>query len=183
MSYAVEFNRGLGGAGDFMRYAPALRAYFTKRGHGYEADDLVQDCMTRMLSRKSTETVENPEGFLFQVAFSVLLDRVRHDQVRRRSMHCPLEESLHPVEEISPARVLEGRERVRLVQAALLAMPERTRTAFVLVRLDGKSYSLAAREMGVSVSAIEKHIMKAMRLLTERLRGDDENGNSALRQE
>ncbi len=181
MSYAVNFDRELGGAGDFMRYAPALRAYFTKRGHGYEADDLVQDCMVRMQARKATAPVDNAEGFLFQVAFSVLLDRIRSDRVRRRSMHCQLEETLHPVEELSPERVLEGRERVRLVQAVLSEMPERTRKAFVLVRLDGKSYSLAAREMGVSVSAIEKHIMKAVRLLTERLRGDDENGSSAIR--
>lgn len=181
MSYAGNFEKVQGGAGAFLRFAPALRAYFTKRGHGYEADDLVQDCMVRMQARKATAPVDNPEGFLFQVAFSVLLDRIRYDQVRRRAMHCSLEESLHPVEELSPERVLEGRERVRLVQAVLKEMPERTRTAFVLVRLDGKSYSLAAREMGVSVSAIEKHIMKAVRLLTERLRGEDENGSSAIR--
>ncbi len=181
MSYAVPFEHRPGGDGDLLRFAPALRAYFTKRGHGYEAEDLVQDCMVRMQARKGAAPVENPEGFLFQVAFSVLLDRIRYDQVRRRSQHGPLEESLHPVEELTPERVFEGRQRVQLIQAVLKEMPERTRTAFVLVRLDGKSYSLAAREMGVSVSAIEKHIMKAVRLLTERLRGDDENGSSANR--
>ncbi len=181
MSAAREVRKAADAPADLWRYAPALRAYFLKRRRIHDADDLVQECLMRVQARQVTKEIENPEGYLFQVASSVLYDSLRRDRSRRSTAHCELVESLHPVEEISPLRVLEGRERLKIVLAVLNGLPERTRQAFILVRLEGKSYSITAREMGVSVSGVEKHIMKAVRALTERLRDADGNKLSAER--
>ena len=46
-------------------------------------------------------------------------------------------------------------------------MPERTRDIFVLHRFENISYGEIAMRMNISVSAVEKHIMKALKLLMD----------------
>jgi RNA polymerase sigma-70 factor (ECF subfamily) len=41
-------------------------------------------------------------------------------------------------------------------------MPERTRTIFLLKRLDGLRHKAIATQLGISISAVEKHIVRAM---------------------
>jgi RNA polymerase sigma factor (sigma-70 family) len=50
----------------------------------------------------------------------------------------------------------------------LLELPERTRQIFVLRRLEGLSYFEIGRRLGVSVSAVEKHMQRAVRHLAAR---------------
>ena len=53
----------------------------------------------------------------------------------------------------------------------ILALPERTRDVFMLHRFEQMSYPEIARAFGISVSAVEKHIIKALRRLTEASNG------------
>ncbi len=165
------------GAGSLWRFAPMLRGFFARRVRG-DVDDLVQDVMVRIETRRGGAEIENLEGYLFQVASSVLTDKLRRDRVRRRASHVELTESHHPVEVLSPERVLEAREQLALAFQVLEEAPERARQAFVLVRFEHMSYAAAAKHMGISVSAVEKHIMKVVRLLSERLRSPDDVARS-----
>jgi RNA polymerase sigma-70 factor (ECF subfamily) len=150
---------------DFSRHLPAVRRFLCKRAPLNEVDDLVQEVALRMQVRRANDTIENVEGYLFQVAHSVLADRGRRETVRCRGSHDSLEEFHHPVEERSPERVLQGKEELAQLIAALENLPERTRQAFVLHRFDEMSYAGIARHMGITVSAVEKHIMRAIRQL------------------
>lgn len=150
---------------DLTRHLGAVRRFLMKRAPACEVDDLVQDVALRMQTRRTTDRVENIEGYLFQVAQSVLTDRGRRDTVRHRSAHDSLEEFHHPVEERSPERVLQGKEHLAHLVAAMGTLPERTRQAFVLHRFEEMSYASIARHMGISVSAVEKHIMRAIKQL------------------
>jgi RNA polymerase sigma factor (sigma-70 family) len=47
-------------------------------------------------------------------------------------------------------------------------LPERTRTVFVLRRLEGQSYREISLRLGLSVSAVEKHMLRAVRHLLAR---------------
>lgn len=154
---------GLGDA--VMPLLPAIRRFVAKRAAPPEIDDLVQEVALRMHLRRGELPVGNLEGYVFQVARSVLTDHARRDQVRARSSHVPLEEYYHPVEGRSPERVLHGKERLQQLVAAVGTLPDRTRQAFVLHRFEEMSYAAIARHMGISVSAVEKHIMKAIRIL------------------
>lgn len=145
-------------------YINALRAFFAKRVAPHEVDDMVQDVAVRMQQRPETE-IGNVEGYLFQVARSVLTDHARRGRVRSAGRHVSIEDYHHPAELRSPARIAEGREELALVLAAIRRLPDRARQVFVLHRFEEMSYQAIAREMGISVSAVEKHIMKAIRIL------------------
>ena len=150
---------------DLTTLLPVLRRFLMKRAARDDVDDLMQDVALRMQTRRADGEIANLQGYVFQVAQSVLTDRARRDTVRQRSRHDPLEESDHPVEGRSPERVLIGKERWSRLIAAVGELPDRTRQAFVLHRFEELSYAAIARHMGISVSAVEKHIMKAIRIL------------------
>lgn len=153
---------------DLSGYVPTLRRYFAKRVEPGDVEDLVQDVLLRMHVRGQGEGIANIEGYLFQVAASVLTDRARRDQVRHRGAHHELTEAHHPADDLTPDRVLHGREDVERLIAALEEMPELTRDSFVLHRFEEMSYGAISDHLGISVSAVGRHIMKAMRFLAER---------------
>jgi RNA polymerase sigma factor (sigma-70 family) len=133
-----------------------------------EVDDVVQDVMLRLYQRQSEQQVENLIGYVFQVAASVVTDRARRDQVRHRSDHQTLEDEDHPVEHLTPDRVLAGKEQMSRFAQALTDMSERSRDVFVLLRFEGMSYAEAAEHLGISVSAVGKNMMRALAFLSER---------------
>ncbi|WP_238537023.1 RNA polymerase sigma factor [Caulobacter sp. AP07] len=156
------------------RFTPALRAFFSRRASINDVEDLVQEVLLRIQKRQPEAVVNNVEGYLFEVAANVLIDRGRADRTRCRSAHCEFQEIHHPVDEMSPERVLQAREQMARALAALNELPERTRRVFVLVRFEEMSYKLVAQRLGVSVSAVEKHVMKALRHLNARLRDQND---------
>jgi RNA polymerase sigma-70 factor (ECF subfamily) len=61
----------------------------------------------------------------------------------------------------------ELREKVAHVVASL---PDRTRTVYTLIRSEEMSYKEVAEALSISTKAVEKEIMKALRILREALR-------------
>jgi RNA polymerase sigma-70 factor (ECF subfamily) len=156
-------------------YAAGLRRYFAKRAPASELDDLVQEVFLRIQSHTSDRSIDQLERYLFTVAASVLTDRARRRAVRQATAHEVYEERHDPIEERTPERVLLDREAVDLVIAAVADLPERTRDVFLLHRFEEMTCSSIAAQLGLSVSAVEKHIMKALRFLHARL-SDDAHG-------
>jgi RNA polymerase sigma-70 factor (ECF subfamily) len=152
---------------------PAIRSYFTKRAPRSEVEDLTQEVCARLLARPSLDGIANLEGYLFQVAANVLATKGRRERVRHVAAHVELTELHHPVEENSPERILMQREVLKAMAEMVQELPPRTRDAFVLHRFEEMTYETIARRMGVSVSAVEKHIIKALRLLTARFKAMD----------
>src|SRR5690606_19301955 len=152
------------------RFRPALRAWFLKRAPaGVDAEDLVQDVFVRLARRGDIATIRQVEGYLFQTAASVLTDRVRHRVARRFDDHVAWRETDDPSEVSSPDTVLMGREALAGLLAALAELPERRRAVFLLHRVDGLRYGEIAARLGISVSSVEKHMIKALAHLAGRL--------------
>lgn len=146
------------------RYSRALNRFFERRAPrlSSEREDLTQEVFARLAQRSSGEEIAHAEGYLFQTAASVLTDRMRRLSARRSDEHVEYDENEHAVEDFSAERVLAAREQVEMVVAALEDLPERTRFAFVLHRFEGLRQQEIARRLGISVSAVEKHIVRAL---------------------
>jgi RNA polymerase sigma factor (sigma-70 family) len=52
----------------------------------------------------------------------------------------------------------------------LARLPERTRQILLAVRIEGASLKEAAARHGISTSAVEKHLSRALRALSESVR-------------
>lgn len=60
-----------------------------------------------------------------------------------------------------------AREQVEAVCQCLESLPDLVRMAFVLHRFEDMTYAEIAQRLGVSVSSVEKYMMRALREITE----------------
>lgn len=153
------------------RFSRPLRSFFRKRAYSdQESEDLVQEVFCRLAARDRSAPIEQPEAYIFQMAANLLRDRARR-AATRAAMGRELAADGGSFEEISPERVLQGRQQVQALQTALGELPEKTRIVFLLHRFEDYKYAEIAQHLGLSVSSVEKHIMAAMRHLKIRLKG------------
>lgn len=153
------------------RYRQPLTAYFQRRVHSRnEAEDLTQEVFLRLVRRFEVESIGNPEAFIFRTAVNLLRDRSRRGKTQQSHL-AELTHQQAAVEELSPERVFDSRQSLTLVLIALEELDERALDAFILHRLEGMKHAQIAELLGVSVSSVEKYIIKALSLLAKRLAG------------
>ncbi|RSV40689.1 RNA polymerase sigma factor [Sphingomonas sp. ABOLE] len=70
---------------------------------------------------------------------------------------------LHPLQD----EMLIARHRLERLRLGVAQLSPRTREIFLMHRLDGRKYREIAQDLGISQSAVEKHIAKAMGHLTD----------------
>jgi RNA polymerase sigma factor (sigma-70 family) len=144
-----------------------LRPYVARHVLRDDIEDVLQETMLRMHQRQSVATVENMNAYAFQTVRSVLADRWRRASVRRSDAHMMLDEAHHPVDMVTPEQILLGRQTMQRLVSVLEKMPVRTRQIFMLHRFDEMSYIEIADHCGISLSAVGKHIVKALRFLAQ----------------
>jgi len=144
------------------RLRPALMAFFLRRLHSHaEAEDFTQEVFARIASGGSLQ-MKSPDAYLFQVAANLLKDRGRRERVRDEySAGLRAVEGIG-IEYIDPDRILTARRSLSELVACLQELPERTRTMFILYRLENMDKKTIADHYGVSVSTVEKNVGKAM---------------------
>jgi RNA polymerase sigma-70 factor (ECF subfamily) len=141
----------------------SLLRFFQRRVRGSaDVEDLVQEVFARIVARDSSRAVTNLSGYVFQTAASVLADRGRRRLARRADAHVEFNPDHHGDADFDPERLLSGKQSLHAATAALLSLPERTRTIFVLHRLEGYKHREIAEQLGISVSAVEKHMIRAV---------------------
>lgn len=142
-----------------------VRATLIRRGRTvHDAEDLVQEAWIRVAGHAGREAVANPEAFLMRTALNLSIDTHRARRVQGDEV--ALDDVVLADMAPSVEAWLLGRERVARLGVCLSRLPERTRGIFLAHRLDGRSYSDIARELDISVKAVEKHVTKATLLLT-----------------
>lgn len=149
--------------------APLL-AYFSKRVHSrIEAEDLAQEVFVRLLHHPDRHQGETIEAYVFTIAANLLKDRLKSVSATQERLSYNVDQLAEAgyfpaalIEDRDPERVLLGRETVEDVLGALAELGERTRDVFILARLEHLQHREIAELFGISVSSVEKMIMKAM---------------------
>ena len=146
-----------------------LRGFLRRRTRSRDdAEDLAQEVYLRMARHPDLDQVQCLKAFAFQTALNLVRDRSRRSYTRSQRVSVsidfvelaggddPLEHATHD-------------EYVELVERALSQLPDNTRRALVMHRIEGLRYADIARRLGVSVSMVEKHISAALVVLRELL--------------
>ena len=152
------------------KYGQALASYFGRRARrAGDIDDLVQDVLIRLAIRGDGDSIAQPEAYLMRTASNVWRDYLRKARTHAEDVHDEYLEERHARADHGPSEVLEGRQAIQALLAALNELPERTRQVFVLCRVEGLRQKSVAKRLGVSLSAVEKHMIKAIAHLALRL--------------
>ena len=135
-----------------------------------DVDDLLQDLFVKLATAK-TGPIANPRAYLYQMANNLLLDRRRGRQRQARRddswARSQFGQDLREDPAASPERVAIDRNLLEQVEAALREMPDRTADILRRYRLEGQSQKVIAEQIGISLSAVEKHLQRAYRTLLE----------------
>ena len=151
-------------------FKPALGAYFGRRCDDPSmVDDLVQNVFIRLLRRKKAGEIEHVPAYVMQTASSVWNDHLRSEQSRNQYDYEEYDDVAHSPEGISPERVYQDREALSRVLALLQELPERTQDIYLLCRFDGLKRKDVAHRLGISISAIDKHLMAATKKVGTRI--------------
>ena len=121
------------------------------------ADDLVQDCLERALSRlDSWRTGETPRRWLFTVMHNLFLDQMRRD--RRRGSGAAVE--LDAREALAVPAVQSGAAETLEILDALQAISPDRRAAILMVSVEGFSYAEASAILGVPAGTLMSRIAR-----------------------
>ncbi len=139
-------------------------------GNHEDAEEIVQDAYARLFAYEQWQRLGNPNGFTLRIIRNLAIDRFRQADVVRidRNPAVPLAELADDAP--LPDAAAAHRDELRAVQAAVATLPDRCRQAVTLRRIEGLSPPDVAEAMGISVSTLEKHLVKGLRLLMAKVR-------------
>lgn len=144
-------------------------AFFLRRvGSRVEAEDLTQEVLLRMLN--CDLPAGEPDSYVFRIAQNLLVDNARKTVVRERYRQRVAHEPERMLDPLDPHRIAASREQMAVFSAALAELPERTRTMFILFRLENLSQEAIGAAFGISASAVKQQIAKAMAVLSGKMR-------------
>jgi len=151
----------------FVQSYERLKQYFRRKtGSMDEAEDLTQELFLRITARTGQAEVRHPEAYLFISAANLLRDRARRLRTRRSALGgdeasvCSL--ALAVGDDLTPERILDGRNSLDQVLRLIEQLSDRTKAIFVLHRLEHLSQREISVRLNISVSAVEKHVSKAL---------------------
>ena len=140
---------------------------FCRRGE--DPSDLVHETFARLIAHARWREVESPKAFAIRVLKNCAID------LSRRRNVVPID-AIADVERINiadpqpdPERALLSQQELRLFTEAVSALPTKCRQVFILRKVYNFSHSDIAARLGISVSTVEKHLVKGLRLCSEAL--------------
>jgi len=134
------------------------------------AEDLVQDIFVR-ISNFDDSQITNPVAYLYRLGWNMMLDKLR--QQRRATVRdgdwSDVQHTKIAHEAVSDAPsaddAVAARQRLQQIIEALKALPPQTQRVFRMHKFDGQSHGEVAAALGISRSAVEKHVSTALRHL------------------
>jgi RNA polymerase sigma-70 factor (ECF subfamily) len=153
-------------------HIPGLRRFACAllRGDRQGADDLVQDCLERAVSRWHQRRAEgNVRGWLYTILYNRFLSE-KHRQGRRGVPDALLEvaEAELPGVDGGQDWALEHRDLLR----AFAALPEEQRSVLLLIGVEDLSYEQAARVLGVPIGTVMSRLSRGRERLRHYMNGD-----------
>lgn len=135
--------------------------------NAFRAEEIVQDVFMNVWKhRAELPSITNFPGYLY------VMTRNRTISAFREKIFNPGEPEKDELEadELNPAGALELRQLSETLQQGIALLPPRRKQVFAMSRFDGMSYDAIAKELGVSKSAVNQHIVEALLFLRTYLR-------------
>ncbi|MEM8919309.1 MAG: sigma-70 family RNA polymerase sigma factor [Pseudomonadota bacterium] len=139
-----------------------------------DPSDIAQATFEKLSQHNMLEDVENLEAYSWTTANNLIRNEYRALLVR--SSYAKVEASYDfrsRCDEFTPERVVMAREELEIVLDALRQMPERRRNVFIACRIDGLNPRQAGERLGISRTAVVRHLALATEFLATQLESRD----------
>lgn len=146
--------------------AGRLRNYiYYKCGELQVAEDIAQESFIKVWDKCKDILFEKARSFLFTVGHRLMLDKIKSQKVRLTFV----KQMAPSVNKEDPYFMLRQEEFRTHLEEVISELPEGQREVFLMNRIDKLSYTKIAEILGVSETAVEKRMSKALFKLRERI--------------
>ena len=151
----------------FLRHFPVLRSYAAQFVGFHDAEELAQELMVGIWENRAEIAVESSvQAYLFRATRNKCINLIEK-RLLREEAHMRIAGKW--LREEDPDCYVD-RELADKIEVALEQLPGTYREAFVMSRMEGKSYNEIARALAVSPKTVDYRIQQALKILRLRLR-------------
>lgn len=146
----------------FEKYYTELYRFINRKLRDREhAEDMAQETFIRALT--VTQPIRSHRSLLYRIARNLLVDHYRRPDIASGDAADETDtEQFAAPSYLQPYELIEENQYTELMTRTIEGLPPRCREAFILHRFDGLSQKEVARQMGISINMVEKHIIRAM---------------------
>jgi RNA polymerase sigma-70 factor (ECF subfamily) len=157
-----------------------LRRYarrFARRDHS-EVEDLVHETFARVIAHEGWRNVDSPLAFSCRILKNIALDASRRAKIA----------TFDAIDHVDPLALVDSapnpeitvlyRDQLERLREIIERLPTPIRRAFTLRKVYGMSPKRIAETLGLSVSTVEKHLSKGLRICSEQMAEGDALGGA-----
>ena len=152
--------------------ADRLRSYLARiLRNEADAEDVAQEAFLRLHRHGALADYDKPSAVLFQTAYRLALNKLRSRRSSVVDRAAPLmdEIALPPAPAPTAEAAMIAREQEHAYVRALNSLPARCRQVIELRTVQELSYKQMSDSLGISVSTLEKHLVRGKRVCAEAL--------------
>nr|WP_086491010.1 sigma-70 family RNA polymerase sigma factor [Novosphingobium panipatense] len=127
------------------------------------AEDVVQDAWTRFIDAAEVQAIHEPDRFLFRIARNLALDARRRRAFEGRLFAQDAADAAQQIASDMPSAQACAEAADELAHIiAVSRLPERTRQAFLLHRVEGLTLVEVGTRLGLSKSLVHELVVSAL---------------------
>lgn len=144
-----------------LHHRDAVRFAARLVGSRDNGEEIVQDAWLRLCARTNTTPIAHPKSYLFKACRNAAIDFTLRQQ-RERNYRVDLDSLSEADMADDTMAFYEQRRQLAVLAVSLNELPAACRLAFVMNKYEGYSHKEIAQRLGVSVSMVEKHVLRAL---------------------
>jgi len=132
-----------------------------KLGCSQLAQDIFQETYIQIKEKpKLPKNISNPRAYVYTIAGNLAIDYLRRENLMARYLEKNKSEASLITDSL--AALLEQNEKIEALRKAIDELPPKCKKVFLLNKFEGKTYLEISNELNISISMVEKHMMKAL---------------------
>ena len=140
-----------------------------------KVEDLIQETFIALWEkRNSIKPDRSIESYLFVILRNNCLNYLRNEKLEKNTSFVNIEEVselqyLYQIDLLGKEEKSLEEQLVESFQEAVDELPDKMRQVFTLCKIEGRKQKEVAKEMGISIKMVEKHIAKAKEQIRKKL--------------
>ena len=127
-----------------------------------DIDDVAQETFLRAYQAEQDKNIEKPKAFLFQIAKNIALTELTRKSRQITDCIAEMDDSVVIDGMATTEQEVEARQHLGLYCEAVASLPVQCRRVYLLRKVHGLSHKEIAARTGLSVSSVEKHLLKGV---------------------
>lgn len=144
----------------FLENTTLLKRFLTRfLSRQQDIEDVIQETWLRACQAERNIEIEQPRAFLFRVARNIALNELKKKSRQMTETIADCDSRVVLKDTATLESEIEARQHLGLYCEAIATLPEKCRRVYLLRKIHGLRHKEIAERLGITVSAVEKHLL------------------------